>query len=89
MATSRVFAGCATKTRCADLALYVPRACPINATPAALPMDNSEPPTPAVSVTKSHCPTSIAGCMESTANITGILSIRAESTLMLKPRDTL
>ena len=62
--------------------VYVPRACPISATPAALPIESSDPPTPAVSVTSNHCPLSIGGCIDNTANITGILSMSADKTPM-------
>ena len=34
--------------------VYSPLACPITATPAAEPIDNIEPPTPAVKVTNNH-----------------------------------
>ena len=60
--------------------MYTPRACPMSATPAALPTDSSEPPTPAVSVTSSHCPRSMAGLAVSTANMTGMLSTTAEAS---------
>jgi len=52
----------------------------MTATPAADPMDSSEPPMPAVRVTSSHCPSLISGNMVNTANITGMLSITAEIT---------
>ncbi|HEX7454436.1 MAG TPA: hypothetical protein VF296_00175 [Gallionella sp.] len=37
------------------------RGLPIRAMPATEPIESSELPTPAVSVTSSHCPTDIAG----------------------------
>jgi hypothetical protein len=57
----------------------MPRACPMSATPAAEPIDNSDPPTPAVSVTNNHCPRDISGSMLKTANMTGMLSYRWKS----------
>ena len=57
----------------------MPRAWPMTATPAAEPIDNIEPPAPAVSVISSHWNKSISGDISSTANITGILSISAEA----------
>ncbi len=60
--------------------MYTPRACPISATPAALPTDRSDPPTPAVNVTSSHSDSDIGGCISSTENMTGMLSMTAEST---------
>ena len=43
-------------------------------------IDNSEPPTPAVSVTSSHWPIDMSGIIVSTANITGMLSTIAENS---------
>jgi len=59
--------------------VYVPRACPMSATPAALPTDSGEPPTPLVSVTSSRWPVDISGAICSTPNMTGTLSITAEN----------
>lgn len=58
--------------------VYFPLACPMRATPAAEPMDKRLPPTPAVRMTKSHCPSDISGFMVNTANMIGILSTIAD-----------
>ena len=58
----------------------MPCACPIRATPAAEPMDSSDPPTPAVSVTSSHWPCDISGFIASTANMIGMLSMMADAS---------
>ncbi len=52
----------------------------MSATPAAEPIDSKLPPTPAVRVTSSQLPTDISGCIDSTANITGMLSTTEESS---------
>ena len=58
--------------------VYIPLDCPIKATPAAEPIESILPPTPAVSVTNSHCESGIEGSIVRTANITGILSTIAD-----------
>ena len=50
----------------------------MSATPAADPIDSMLPPTPAVSVTRSHWFKSISGCICSTATMTGMLSTMAD-----------
>ncbi len=59
--------------------VYIPFDCPINATPAAEPIDSILPPTPAVRVTNNHCESGIAGSIVKTANITGMLSTIADN----------
>ena len=67
-----------------QVSILMPKECvisfrwPINATPAADPIDSMLPPTPAVKVAKSHCPVSISGNIVSTAYITGMLSTIAD-----------
>ena len=63
-----------------DANVYSPLACPITATPAAEPIDNIEPPTPAVKVTNNHWYKSMSGEIANTANIIGMLSKIAERT---------
>jgi hypothetical protein len=57
----------------------------MGATPAALPTDSNDPPTPTVSVTRAHCPSDIGGFMDRTVNMIGPLSMVAES----RPTSTL
>ena len=52
----------------------------MSATPAAEPMESKLPPTPAVRVTSSHWPMDMSGFMVRTANMTGMLSMRADNT---------
>src|SRR5690242_17321931 len=54
-------------------------ACPMSATPAALPIDSKDPPTPVVNVTSSHSRCVMLGDICRTANMTGTLSTSAES----------
>ena len=48
-------------------------------TPAADPTARSDPPTPAVSVSSSHCVVVISGSVCSTAYVMGMLSMTADS----------
>ena len=51
----------------------------MTATPAAEPIDSRLPPTPAVSVISSQWPWDMSGSMVRTANMTGMLSITADT----------